>query len=98
MLASKSRVLYTGMTNDLMRRMFEHRESVNAGFTKKYKVKTLVYFEMTTGPRSAIQREKQIKGWSRSKKIALVETKNPDWKDLSEEWFKRGDSSSQNLS
>jgi putative endonuclease len=94
-LASKSRVLYTGMTNDLMRRMYEHRENVNAGFTQKYKVKTLVYFEMTNGPTSAIQREKQIKGWSRSKKIELVEAKNSDWKDLSEEWFKKRDSSSR---
>jgi putative endonuclease len=77
-------VLYTGVTNDLNRRMYEHKNKVIKGFTQKYNVSKLVYFEETTDAYSAISREKQIKGGSRAKKIALIETINPDWKDLSE--------------
>jgi putative endonuclease len=79
-----NRVLYTGVTNDLNRRMYEHKNKVIKGFTQKYNVSKLVYFEETTDAYSAISREKQIKGGSRAKKIALIETINPDWKDLSE--------------
>jgi putative endonuclease len=78
-------VLYTGVTNDLHRRVGEHRDHVVDGFTKRYNVTRLVYFESTTEILEAIAREKQIKGWSRSKKIALVNSMNPEWKDLAHE-------------
>ncbi|KJS87710.1 MAG: hypothetical protein JM58_03340 [Peptococcaceae bacterium BICA1-8] len=77
-------VLYTGVTNDLERRLYEHKNKMVKGFTKKYNVDKLVYFESTTDVRSAISREKQIKGWIRSKKNDLIENANPGWKDLSE--------------
>ena len=88
LLASKSRRLYVGVTNDLERRLFEHKSKVVEGFTKKYNIDRLVYFEQTTDVLSAIAREKQIKSWRRSKKIALIETMNPTWEDLSTEWYK----------
>ena len=73
-------VLYTGMTNDLIRRVYEHRNHlIKDSFTARYNVTRLVYFEMTEDVRSAIEREKQIKSWSRMKKDALVETQNPTW-------------------
>ncbi len=75
-------VLYTGMTNDLIRRVYEHRNHlIKDSFTARYNVTRLVYFEMTEDVRSAIEREKQIKSWSRMKKDALVETQNPTWED-----------------
>ena len=80
------RVMYVGVTNDLSRRLYEHRSGVTDGFTKKYRVHKLVFFEQTSDIYAAIAREKQIKGWNRAKKNALVETVNPEWKDLSEEW------------
>lgn len=80
------RVIYTGVTNDLQRRLYEHKQELADGFTKRYHVHKLVYFETTTEVRAAIEREKQIKSWSRAAKNALVETVNPDWKDLSEDW------------
>lgn len=76
-------VLYTGVTNNLERRMFEHKNKRNTGFTEKYNVCKLVYFEYTNDVNAAIAREKQIKGWSREKKNTLVNGFNPDWKDLS---------------
>ena len=79
-------VLYTGMTNDLQRRLYEHREGPVESFTKQYHVHKLVYFETTPDVRTAIEREKQIKGWSRKRKDALVATMNPKWVDLSAEW------------
>jgi putative endonuclease len=85
-MASDHGTLYTGVTNDLERRLFEHREAITKGFTKKYNVRRLVYFEETDDPMVAITREKQIKGWARRKKLALIEERNPEWKDLSEEW------------
>jgi len=88
-MASKTGVLYTGVTNDLFRRTNEHKNQSKQGFTKKYNVKRLVYFETFSDISMAIQREKEIKGWVRSKKIELIETKNRDWKDLSDEWIKR---------
>ena len=81
-----NKVLYTGVTNDLKRRLYEHTEGLADGFTQKYHVHKLVYFEVTTDVRSAIAREKQIKGWTRAKKNALVETSNPGWADLSKTW------------
>ena len=86
MLASaekKNGVLYIGVTNDLARRMFEHKNGLIDGFTKKYHVKYLVYCEETESIDDAIKREKQLKGWSRKKKNALIEDSNPHWMDLS---------------
>ena len=85
-LSSRSRVLYIGVTNDLRRRVAEHKRKANAGFTSKYNVNRLVYFESTNDPRVAIEREKQLKGWLRAKKIRLIEGDNPTWRDLSEDW------------
>ncbi len=83
-MASRSRVLYTGVTNDLARRVNEHKRSFNAGFTSRYRVTRLVYFEEFPDIRDAIAREKAIKGWKRSRKISLVEARNPTWEDLAE--------------
>jgi len=82
-LASRSRTLYTGVTNHLARRVQEHKDGTNAGFTKKYKVDRLVYCEAFAEVRAAIEREKQIKGWTRARKMALIESLNPGWEDLS---------------
>lgn len=71
------------MTNDLPRRIFEHKNELVEGFSKKYKLKELVYFEMTTNVNSVITREKQLKNWHRDWKINLIESKNPNWLDLS---------------
>jgi len=91
-LSSISGTLYTGMTNDLERRIWEHKGGEIPGFTQKYKAKKLVYFEDTGSVKSAIAREKQIKGWVRQKKIELVETMNPKWEDLSREGLKKANS------
>jgi putative endonuclease len=85
-LASRSRTLYVGVTNDLERRIFEHKEKLIQGFTSKYRIDRLVYFEATTDVRAAISREKQLKGWRRSRKLALIESVNPSWEDLTEDW------------
>ena len=77
-----NRVLYTGVTNDIVRRTFEHRLKLVAGFAEKYNAYKLVYAEETSSIDSALAREKQIKGWSRSKKIALIESMNSEWRDL----------------
>jgi putative endonuclease len=86
-MTNKSRTLYTGVTNDLMRRVDEYKKKMVKGFTSKYNIQFLVYYESTTDIHAAIAREKQIKGWLRAKKIALIDSMNPTWKDLSEEWF-----------
>lgn len=86
-MASKSRTLYTGVTNDLIRRVDEHKRKAVPSFTSKYNVTKLVYFEAGDNINVAIAREKQIKGWLRAKKITLIESVNPEWKDLSEDWF-----------
>ena len=78
-------VLYTGVTSDLSKRVYEHKEKLIEGFTKKYNVCKLVYFEEIDEIVEAISREKQIKGWIRKKKIALIESKNPEWDDLYKE-------------
>lgn len=86
-MTNSSRTLYTGVTDDLVRRAYEHRNKLIEGFTQKYNMTGLVYYEITSDVRGAIQREKQIKGWLRKKKIALIEAANPEWKDLSERWY-----------
>jgi putative endonuclease len=83
----KHGTIYTGMTNDLERRVLEHKKKLVDGFTKKYNLTKLVYFEDTHSALSAIEREKQIKGWLRSKKIKLLEEVNPEWEDLSDGWY-----------
>ena len=80
------RTLYTGLTNDLTRRMYEHRHKLVDGFTKRYNISKLVCYEVTEDVQSAIAGEKQIKGWRRSKKVALIESVNPSWVDLAAEW------------
>ena len=83
-----NRVMYVGVTNHLQRRIYEHKNKLVEGFTKKYNVDKLVYFEMTSDVLAAIEREKQIKKWRREKKDRLVIAVNPEWKDLSLEWEK----------
>jgi putative endonuclease len=85
-LASRSRVLYVGVTNDLQRRAWQHRNHVVDGFTTDYRVTRVIHFEQTSDVRAAIAREKGIKGWRRAKKVALIEANNPAWRDLSEDW------------
>ncbi len=77
--------LYIGVTNNLKRRLYEHTNGLIDGFTKHYNIHKLVYYEYTTDPNAAIAREKQLKGWRREKKIALIEKMNPYWKDLGED-------------
>ena len=79
------KVIYTGVTNDLIRRVYEHKHHLDKGsFTARYNIENLVYYEISTDIESAIEREKQIKGWSRKHKNKLVESKNPNWVDLYE--------------
>ena len=77
-----NRVLYVGITNNLARRVYEHRNKLVKGFTQKYNVYKLVYYDYTTNAKDAIAREKQIKGWLRQKKIDLINSVNPSWRDL----------------
>src|SRR5216117_2420278 len=86
-IASRSRVLYTGVTNDLARRVYEHKRGLTPGFTSRYHITRLVYFEEYGDIRDAIAREKQLKGWVRSRKTRLIEQKNPTWEDLEDTWF-----------
>ncbi|MBX2833838.1 MAG: GIY-YIG nuclease family protein [Micavibrio sp.] len=96
MTNNHNNVLYTGMTNDLERRVYEHKEGLVKGFTQKYNCKKLVYFEQYNDAEKAIVREKEIKGWVRAKKNALVEATNPHWLDLTETNYQMaGDPSSQ---
>jgi len=85
-MTNKSKTLYVGVTNNLQRRVYEHQNKIIQGFTSKYNITKVVYFEVFNDIESAITREKQIKGWLRKKKIELIESMNPDWNDLSEEW------------
>jgi putative endonuclease len=82
-VTNRTRTLYVGVTNDLPRRIYEHRSGEIPGFTSKYKIHRLVYFEDFVDIRQAIAREKEIKGWLRGRKIQLIESVNPRWKDLS---------------
>ncbi len=86
-MTNKSRMLHVGVTNDLERRVFEHKMKLLPGFTNKYGLSKLVYFESTSDVTVAIEREKEIKGWVRRKKTALIHSLNPEWKDLCEDWF-----------
>ena len=86
-MTNRSGTLYTGVTGNLERRVYQHKNRLARGFTSRYAIDRLVYFECTTDVRSAIAREKQIKGWLRARKIALIESVNRDWKDLSAGWF-----------
>jgi len=86
-------VPYTGVTNSLERRVWEHKNGVCQGFTKQYNCDRLVYFEEFGEIDQAIDREKQIKGWSRAKKDALVARQNPEWTDLAADWYSSGDPS-----
>ena len=87
-MTSATGTLYTGVTNNLERRVFQHKNKLMEGFTKKYNVNRLVYVEVFNDIRDAIGREKQIKGWRRSKKIELINSQNRKWKDISEDWYK----------
>ncbi len=78
--------MYIGMTSDLKKRIYQHKNKILSGFTKKYNVTKLVYFETFEDPLSAIAREKELKKWRRAKKNALVESLNPEWVDLSKDW------------
>ena len=85
-MASHRGTLYTGVTNDLERRTYEHKSGLGGAFTKKYNVSKLVYYESTSDVVSAIEREKQVKAWRRSKRVALIESMNPYWEDLAHDW------------
>jgi putative endonuclease len=89
-MTNRSRTLYVGVTNDLERRVYEHKSESIEGFTKRYRMHRLVYIDATANVEGAITREKQIKGWRRSKKIDLIEQSNPGWKDLSDGWYEGG--------
>jgi putative endonuclease len=84
-LASESRELYVGVPNSLERRLAEHRTGIYKGYAYEHGITRLVHYEVTTDVRAAIAREKQVKSWRRSKRIALIEQGNPSWKDLSQE-------------
>jgi putative endonuclease len=86
-LAGRTRRLYIGVTNDLIRRIHEHKNHSIPGFTRRYNIDQLVYFEPCSGPAQAMAREKQIKDYARVKKLALIATMNPGWSDLAEDWF-----------
>ncbi len=86
-MTNKTRTLYTGVTNNLERRVMDHKRKVFPGFTAKYHLDRLVYYEAFGDIRYAIQREKQIKGWLRAKKVALIIARDPEWRDLSEGWY-----------
>jgi putative endonuclease len=86
-IASKTRVLYIGVTANIHLRVFQHKRKLVPGFTRQYNVTRLVYVESTSDVRAAIQREKQLKGWRRDKKLELVASMNPEWLDLVADWF-----------
>ena len=89
-MTNKSRTLYTGMTNDLERRFYDHKHKLVKGFTSRYNITRLVWYEAFDDVEQAIEGEKKIKGWRRSKKIALIDSVNSEWKDLAEGWFSEG--------
>ena len=86
-MASRSHTLYIGVTSDLLKRVFQHKWKEHEGFTAKYNCDRLVWFEGRGEIAAAIRREKELKGWRRSKKIALIEAMNPVWVDLSRDWY-----------
>ncbi|MEP1151292.1 MAG: GIY-YIG nuclease family protein [Balneola sp.] len=87
MLSNISKMIYIGIINNLERGVFEYKSKQRDGFTKKYNLHQLVYYEETDDIGRAIEREKQLKGWTRQKKVALIESINPTWKDLSKDWY-----------
>lgn len=89
---AKNTALYTGVTNDLMRRIYEHKNNLISGFIKRYKVHILVHFEIARDISAAIAREKQIKSWNRDKKVTMIDTHNPEWRDLYETIIRGTDS------
>ena len=89
MVASRSRTLYAGVTGNLKERVFEHKRKLHEGFSATYNCNRLVWFERFAEVGDAIAREKQLKRWGRAKKVALIESNNPTWIDLSEEWYTR---------
>jgi putative endonuclease len=88
-LASLSRRLYIGRTSDLLRRVWQHRREAIDGFTRRYRIHRLVYYEQTPNARAAIERERELKGWARTRKIELIESCNAGWLDLAADWFPR---------
>jgi putative endonuclease len=88
-MTNRSKTLYTGITGNLVQRVRQHKSAIGSCFTTKYKLDRLVYFERFEDVHKAIEREKQIKGWLRIKKIALIVSVNPAWRDLSLEWYER---------
>jgi putative endonuclease len=86
-MTNRTRTLYTGVTHNLTKRVDQHKNKLLAGFTTQYNLTRLAYFEVFDDIRNAIAREKQIKGWLRSKKVALIIAGNPTWKDLAEDWY-----------
>jgi len=86
-MTNKSRTLYTGITSNIKKRVYEHKNKLVPGFTKKYNITRLIYFETFADVHSAIAREKTIKGWLRKKKVELITKTNPDWKDLSNDCY-----------
>ena len=89
-MANHSRTLYVGVTRDLLRRVYHHRQRIDLdSFTSRYRIVKLVHFEETPSLMAAVAREKEIKGWRRARKIALIEASNPDWRDLAERWVPR---------
>jgi putative endonuclease len=87
-LASDAGVLYTGITNDLKRRVHQHRTANEGSFTTRYRVYKLVWWELAREPKAAIAREKEIKAWSRRKRVALIDADNPGWQDLAADWYR----------
>ncbi|MCW5784165.1 MAG: GIY-YIG nuclease family protein [Nitrospirales bacterium] len=85
-MTNQSGTLYTGVTNDLTRRIYEHRQGEAGHFTTRYRITRLLYFEETRDIHAALDREKQLKGWTRAKKLELINTNNPKWVDLSADW------------
>jgi putative endonuclease len=92
-MTNRSRTLNTGVTGDLEGRIYQHKFKHGSKFTSKYRINQLVYYESFTSVYDAIAREKQIKGWLRAKKIALIESMNPNWEDLSADWYEKVNSS-----
>ena len=86
-MTNRSGTLYIGVTNDLIRRIYEHKNKLIPGFTTKYNIDRLVYFESTNNIEAAIAYEKKLKGWNRLRKINLIKKQNPKWIDLSENWY-----------
>ena len=86
-LSSESKVIYTGMSNNLERRIYEHKTKLIEGFSKRYNTYKLVWYEETDDVGAAIAFEKKIKGWKRFKKVTMIEEENPGWDDLAKDWF-----------